>query len=160
MNNAVEGLLQQLANKGNEPVPPGAQDQFHQIAQSASPEVLSQGLNEAFNSNQTPPFAQMVGHLFGQADNQQKSGIIGALLGSLGGGTHPALAQAGINASPGQATQLSSDQVQQIAAQAQQTNPGVVAEMSRFYAQHPVLVKSLGAAAMAIVLGRMRSPGR
>jgi hypothetical protein len=160
MNNAVEGLLQQLANKGNEPAPPEAQDQFHQIAQSAPPEVLSQGLNEAFNSNQTPPFAQMVGHLFGHADNQQKSGIIGALLGSLGGGSHPALAQAGINASPEQATQLSTAQVQQIAAQAQQTNPGVVGEMSRFYAQHPVLVKSLGAAAMAIVLGRMRSPGR
>jgi len=160
MNNAVEGLLQQLANKGNEPVPPQTQDQFHQIAQSAPPEVLSQGLNEAFNSDQTPPFAQMVGHLFGHADNQQKTGILGALLGSLGGSAHPALTQAGINTSPEQATQLSTDQVQQIAAQAQQANPGVVGEMSRFYAQHPVLVKSLGAAAMAIVLGRMRTPGR
>ena len=160
MNSTVEGLLQQLANKGNEPVPPQAQDQFHQIARSAPPEVLSQGLNDAFNSDQTPPFAQMVGHLFGHADNQQKTGIIGTLLGSLGGAAHPALAQAGINATPEQATQLSTEQVQQIAAQAQQANPGVVGEMSRFYAQHPVLVKSLGAAAMAIVLGRMRSPGR
>ena len=73
---------------------------------------------------------------------------------------HPALAQAGINASPEQAAQLSTDQVQQIATQAQQANPGVVAQLSSFYAQHPVLVKSLGAAALAIVLGRMRSPGR
>ncbi|MDB6164013.1 MAG: hypothetical protein JWL98_1445 [Xanthomonadaceae bacterium] len=160
MNNTVEGLLQQLANKGNEPVSPQAQEQFHQIAQSTPPEVLSQGLTEAFNSEQTPPFAQMVGHLFGRADNQQKSGIISALLGSLGAGAHPALAQAGINASPDQATQLSTAQVQQIATQAQQANPGVVAQMSNFYAQHPVLVKSLGAAAMAIVLGRMRTPGR
>jgi hypothetical protein len=107
-----------------------------------------------------PPFAQMVGQLFGHADSQQKSGIIGTLLGGLGAAAHPALAQAGINASPEQAAQLSTDQVQQIATQAQQANPGVVAQMSSFYAQHPVLVKSLGAAAMAIVLGRMRSPGR
>lgn len=160
MNNAVEGLLQQISSLGNAPVPSQVQDQFHQIATSTPPDVLSQGLNEAFNSNQTPPFAQMVGHLFGHADNQQKSGIIGALLGGLGAGARPALAQAGINTSPEQATQLSTDQVQQIATHAQQANPGVVAQMSSFYAQHPVLVKSLGAAAMAIVLGRMRSPGR
>ena len=160
MNNAVDGLLQQLSNKGNAPVPSEAQEQFHQLAQSAPPQVLSQGLTEAFDSDQTPPFAQMVGHLFGHADNQQKTGILGALLASLGARAQPALAQAGINTTPDQATQLSTDQVQQIAAQAQQANPGVVGEMSRFYAQHPVLVKSLGAAAMAIVLGRMRSPGR
>jgi hypothetical protein len=160
MNNAVEGLLQQISNLGNAPVPSQAQDHFHQIATSTPQDVLSQGLNDAFNSSQTPPFAQMVGQMFGHADSQQKSGIIGALLGGLGAGAHPALAQAGINASPEQATQLSTDQVQQIATQAQQSNPGVVAQMSNFYAQHPVLVKSLGAAAMAIVLGRMRSPGR
>ncbi len=160
MNNAVEGLLQQLSNLGSDTVPSQAQDQFHQIASTTPPDVLSQGVNDAFNSNQTPPFAQMVGQLFGHANNQQKSGIIGTLLGGLGAAAHPALAQAGINTSPEQATQLSTDQVQQIATHAQQANPGVVAQMSSFYAQHPVLVKSLGAAAMAIVLGRMRSPGR
>ncbi len=160
MNNAVEGLLQQISSLGNETVSAQAQDQFHQIASSTPQDVLSQGLNDAFNSDKTPPFAQMVGDLFGHSNNQQKSGIIGALLGGLGAGAHPALAQAGINASPDQATQLSSEQVQQIATHAQQSNPGVVAQMSNFYAQHPVLVKSLGAAAMAIVLGRMRSPGR
>jgi hypothetical protein len=154
MNSAVEDLLQQLSNLGNDAVPSRAQDQFHQIASTTPPDVLSQGLNDAFNS------AQMVGQLFGHADSQQKSGIIGTLLGGLGAAAHPALAQAGINASPEQAAQLSTDQVQQIATQAQQANPGVVAQMSSFYAQHPVLVKSLGAAAMAIVLGRMRSPGR
>lgn len=160
MNNPNEGLLQQLSNQGNAPVAPEAREQFHQAVQSAPPEVVSQGLTEAFNSDQTPPFAQMVGHLFGHADNQQKAGIVGTLLGSLGGGAHPALAQAGINATPEQATQLSTDQVQQIASQAHEVNPGIVGQMSNFYAQHPTLVKSLGAAAMAIVLGRMHSPRR
>lgn len=161
MNNAVEGLLQQIQNQGNESVSPEAQAQFDQIAQSASPQVLSQGLSDAFNSEQTPSFGQMVGHLFGHADNHQKTGILGALLGSLGGGAHPVLTQAGVdNASPAQATQMTPEQVQQIATQAKHSNPGVVGTMSDFYAQHPVLVKSLGAAAMAIVLGRMRSPGR
>ncbi len=161
MNNALEGLLQQIQGQGNAPVPPEAQAQFHQIAQSASPQVLSQGLADAFNSEQTPPFGQMVGHLFGHADNQQKTGILGALLGSLGGSANSILTQAGVdNASTAQADQMTPDQVQQIATQAKHSNPGIVGTMSDFYAQHPVLVKSLGAAAMAIVLGRMRSPGR
>ncbi len=160
MNNAVEALLQQIANKGGQPVPPETQAQFHQIAQSAPPELLSQGLTDAFNSDQTPSFGQMVGHLFGHADNGQKAGIVSALLGSMGSAADPVLTQSGINGSPGQATQMTPEQVQKIATQAQHANPGVVATMSDFYAQHPVLVKSLGAAAMAIVLGRMRSPGR
>lgn len=161
MNNQVEGLIQQIQNKGNDPVPPEAQAQFHQIAQSAPPEVLSQGLADAFNSEQTPPFGQIVSQLFGHADNQQKTGILSALLGSLGAAAHPVLTQAGVdNPSSAQATQMTPDQVQQIATQAKQANPGVIGTMSDFYAQHPALVKSLGAAAMAIVLGRMRSPGR
>ena len=161
MNNAVESLLQQIQNTGSEPVSTQAQTQFHQIAQSAPPQVLSQGVADAFNSDQTPSFGQMVGQLFGHADNQQKAGIISALLGSLGAGAHPALTQAGVDTtSSGQATQMTPDQVQQIATQAKHANPGIVGTMSDFYAQHPVLVKSLGAAAMAIVLGRMRSPGR
>ena len=156
MNNPIETLLQQITGQGSAPVAPEARDQFQQIAQSASPDELSQGLNDAFQSDQTPPFAQMVAQLFGQADNQQKTGIVSMLLGALGGGTQPALSQAGID-SPEQATQLSTDQVQQIATQAEQSNPGIVQQMSDFYAKHPQLVQSLGAAAMAIVLGRMRS---
>ncbi|BCT92469.1 hypothetical protein LYSHEL_14930 [Lysobacter helvus] len=157
MSNPIESLLQQITGQGGAPLPPEARDQFQQIAQNASPDELSQGMNAAFQSDQTPPFAQMVAQLFGHADNQQKTGMLSTLLGALGGGaTHPALTQAGIS-SPEQATQLSTDQVQQIATQAEQANPGIVQQMSDFYAKHPQLVQSLGAAAMAIVLGRMRS---
>ncbi|TZF88793.1 hypothetical protein FW784_09410 [Lysobacter lacus] len=152
--------MQQLSNSGNEPVPHEAREQFQQIAQSAPPEALSQGLQDAFNSDQTPPFAQMVGQLFGHANDQQKSGILGTLLGGLGGASHPVVQQIGTNPNPQQAAQVSPDQVQQIAQQAQQGNPGIVGQMSQFYAQHPVLVKSLGGMAMALVLGRMHSPRR
>jgi hypothetical protein len=157
MNTNVDGLLQQLSSQGNQPPPQEAREQFDRLAQSAPPEVLSQGLQDAFNSEQTPPFAQMVGQLFGHANEQQRGGILGTLLGGLGGASHPVLQQAGVDASNPQqaATQVSPAQVEQIAEQAQKTNPGVVGELSKFYAQHPVLVKSLGGMAMALVLGRM-----
>lgn len=154
MNTNVDGLLQQLSDQGNRPAPPEAQAQFEQIAQSAPPEALSRGLQDAFNSEQTPPFAQMVGQLFGHANDHQKTGMLGTLLGGLGGASHPVLAQTGVTG-PEQAPQLSNGQVEQIAHQAQQANPGIVGQMSQFYAQHPVLVKSLGGMAMALVLGRM-----
>ena len=157
MNPNVETLRQQLSIHGNAPVPPDAQQQFAQIAESAPPEALSQGLQEAFNSDRTPPFAQMVGQMFGHANDQQKSGILGTLLGGLGGAVHPALRQAGIDPDTPHASQVAPQQVEQIAQQAQQANPGIVGEMSRFYAQHPTLVKSLGGMAMALVLGRMHT---
>ena len=159
MNTNVDGLLRQLSEQGNRPPPRDAREQFERIAQSAPPHELSAGLQDAFESEQTPPFAQMVGQLFGHANDQQKGGILGTLLGGLGGAAHPVLRQAGVDATDPQqaATQVSPAQVEQIAGQAQQANPGVVGELSRFYAEHPTLVKSLGGMALALVLGRMHS---
>src|SRR3979409_146740 len=41
-----------------------ASDHFQQVAQSAPPQVVGQGIAEALRSDQTPPFSQMVGQLF------------------------------------------------------------------------------------------------
>jgi len=160
MNNEIQALIRQLLDKANQPAPPEAQEQFQQIARSAPRDALSEGLQDAFNSDKTPPFAQMIAQLFGQADGQQKNGILGALLGALGGAAKPALQQAGISGDSEQATQLSTGQVEKIAQQAQEADPGIVGQMSRFYAENPVLVKSLGGLAMALVLGRMTSARR
>lgn len=153
--NDVQTLINQLSDKGNDTPPPDVQQQFQQITQSAPPEALNKGLQDAFNSDSTPPFAQMIAQLFGQADGPQKNGILGALLGGLGGAAQQALAKAGIDGRPDAATQLSTGQVQQIAQQAHEADPGIVGQMSKFYAENPVLVKSLGGLAMALVLGRM-----
>lgn len=159
MSNTVETLIQQLSGVGSGQVPQDTQDQFHQIAQSAPPEALSSGVVDAFNSDQTPPFGNMVAHLFGHANPQQRAGILGTLLGGMHPSDVPAPVQAAASSAE-QAAQISADQVQQIATQAKSTNPGVVQQMGQFYAQHPVLVKSLGAAAMAIVLGRIHGSTR
>ncbi|HEU4374411.1 MAG TPA: hypothetical protein VFS02_13020, partial [Telluria sp.] len=54
-----------------------------------------------------------------------------------------------------QASTMTPQQVQEIAAKAEQHNPGIVDKMGDFYAQHPQLVKGLGGAALALVLGHM-----
>jgi hypothetical protein len=50
---------------------------------------------------------------------------------------------------------LSPQQVQDIAAAAEQHDPSVVDRVSDFYSEHPTLVQTLGAGALALVLGKM-----
>jgi hypothetical protein len=162
-------LLQQYA--GNNPANPAqAEDDFDQVAQNAPPSDLAQGVTEAFRSDQTPPFPQMVGQLFGQSDSGQRAGMLNQLLGSIGPsvlssiaggalgnlfGGHSDANAAAPQLTPEQASTMTPEQVQQIAEKAEQHNPGIVDRMGEFYAEHPQLVKGLGGAALALVLGRM-----
>jgi hypothetical protein len=168
MNDEVSMLTQQLRNAGNGPVPPSAQDRFHQLAGNMAPEALSRGLTEAFNSEHTPDFGDMVGRMFGQANPEQKTHIVNRLLAGLGPLANNVLNNLGLRELAGdnaavppvvtteQAAKLLPSQAQELAANAKTVNPSIVESMSNFYAQHPVLVKSLGAAALAIILSQMR----
>ena len=51
---------------------------------------------------------------------------------------------------------LSPGQVSDIAAHAEKTQPGIVDEVSSFYAQHAGLIKMLGGAALAITMAKMK----
>jgi hypothetical protein len=146
---------------------------FDQVAQQASPQDLGRGVAEAFRSDATPPFEQMIGSLFSQSNPQQRAGILnqlapalgggaggggglssilGAVLGgAFGGGSAPA------PITPEQASQLSPSDVTAMAAQARAKDPSIMERAGEFYAQHPDLVKGLGAAALAIALGKMHS---
>ena len=151
-----------------------ATDHFDKVAQSASPDLLSQGLAAMFHSDQTPPFGQIAGQLFGQANPNQQAGMLNQLLGSMGPSVLASLASgagggalSGILAkltqgsgapatiTPEQASQVTPEQVQQIANHAEQHSPGIIDKMSGFYAEHPGLVKTLGGAALAIALAKM-----
>jgi hypothetical protein len=141
-----------------------ATDDFDRVAQQAPREDVARGVTQALRSDQTPPFPQMVGQLFGQGNPDQRAGMLNQLLSSVGpsllsggaGGILGSLLGGGQNrVTPEQANQLSPDQVSQIAAHAEQQNPGVVDQMGNFYSEHPTLVKALGGAALAIALGHM-----
>jgi hypothetical protein len=170
----IVNLLQQYAEGGN--AAPGqerAEQDFESVARNATPSHLAQGLTQAFNSDKTPPFAEMVANLFNQSNPQQRAGLLNQLLGSAGSGGLGALLQGGPGSvlqsglgsllqgrSEGQiseedAERIDPGQVKQVAERAQQANPSIVEMVSRFYAQHPTLVKSLGAGALALIMGHM-----
>jgi hypothetical protein len=153
-------LLQQFTGANSNPAQ--AEKDFDQVAQTAPQQQLSQGLSQAFRSEQTPPFAQMAAQLFGNSDPTQRAGMLNQILATVGPGVLASLGGmfGGGNAQPAQVTpeqaaQMTPEQVRQIAEQAEQHNPSIVDRMGDFYAQHPALVKGIGGAALAIALGHM-----
>ena len=143
-----------------------AETHFDQVAQQAPPEQLGAGLAAAMRSDQTPPFGDMVSQMFGQSSPTQQAGVLNQILAALGPAAATGLAGGALGrmlapgqsqVTPEQASQLSPAQVSEIAAQAEQTHPGVVDQVSQFYAHHSGLIKVLGGAALAVALAKMKN---
>lgn len=138
---------------------------FDNVAQAAPQDQLGAGLASAMRSDQTPPFGDMVGQLFGNSNASQQAGVLNQIIASLGpaalsgvaGGVLGRMLTPGqTQITPDQASRLSPAQVSEIAAHAQKAQPGVIDEVSQFYAQHSGLIKVLGGAALAITMAKMK----
>ncbi|HET9764154.1 MAG TPA: hypothetical protein VFR50_11580 [Casimicrobiaceae bacterium] len=159
-------LLQRYLNVPAGQSAPDADAHFDQVAQHASAEDVGRGISDALRSDQTPPLGQMVRDMYANANPQQQAGMLNQILGSLNpgalsslGGVLGGLAGAAgggqVQVSPQQASQISPQQVQDIANHAEQHSPGIFDRLGQFYAQHPQLVKTLGSAALTIALAKI-----
>lgn len=162
-------ILQQVVG-GNSPALADIENHFLQATQGSDAGVISQGLAAMFHSDQTPPFAQMAGQLFGQANPDQQAGMLNHLLSAVPGGLSALAGGSGGSAlanivsqlagssstvTPAQAALLTPDQMQKIVEIAHQNYPGIVEHMSDFYAQHAGLIKTLGSGALSLALAKM-----
>lgn len=196
-------ILDQYSDASVQQSPPQQVEQdFDEVSRQADPDMLEHGFNHAFRSDQTPPFGNMMGQMFGQADSGQRAGMLnqligalgpavlgsmlggrggmgnmgglgggglggmggmggggmgglGGLLGSLLGGGGMSQGAAPPQITPQDAEKLSPEEVQELANRAEQENPGIIDQMSRYYAQNPQLFKALGGAALAVALGQI-----
>ena len=169
------GLLDILQQYAGNALAPNAQatQHFDEVARGVPQQDLGQGLAAAFRSDSTPPFGQMVGNLFGNYNGQQQAGLLNQLVQSIGPGALAGLGggvlgrilggSANANAStvptitPEQASQLSPADVGAIAAHAEKHDSSIVDMAGQFYAQHPTLVKTLGAVALSAIMGHLSS---
>jgi hypothetical protein len=163
----ADGLGQVLQNAlGGKASEADIHSAFDQVASAVPHGDLSGALSHVFNSDQTPPFEQMLGGLFGQSSPDQKAAILnqvlsslgpsaGSVLGGLGGTGGLASVLQGGTVSATQAQQISPQVVEAIAAKARQINPGIVDAVSSFYAKNPQLVKAIGAGALALLMSRL-----
>lgn len=143
---------------------------FDEVARSAPAESLGTAITSMFRSNSTPPFGQIIGTLFNQSTPEQRAGVLNQIIQSLG----PAASGAGggvlgrilgtsgasgpiPTVTPQQTSQVSPSDVTTLATHAEKVNPSVIDSVGAFYSQHPALVKTLGAAALAVALSHMRT---
>ena len=84
-------ILQQYANPSVTTRSSGAHDHFDEVARTAPPDVVGQGVADAFRSDQTPTFGEMVGQMFGRSNPQQQADTLNQLLRSIGPGVLAAL---------------------------------------------------------------------
>lgn len=168
----IADILKQYADR-----PTDTETDFDEVARQVSPDVLGSGITQAFRSDQTPPFQDMLGSLFGGSNSQQRAGLLNQLIRAIGptllsgiaGGALSRLVQGAGGAgqaqgargsavpevTPSDADQLTPEQMQQIGAAAEKQDPTILDKVGAYYAQHPEVVKVLGGAALAIALGQM-----
>ena len=160
------GMLEQYAGGATGQSESALHEHFDQAAAAAPQSMLTQALAGAFRSDQTPPFSQIAGQLFSNSPGTQQASLLNSLLASaepavlaklaaevpaLGGllsGGSPAV-------TPQTASQVPPDVVQQLAEHVESKDNGIVERVSSIYAQHPALIKSLGAAVVGVAMTRL-----
>jgi hypothetical protein len=161
----IADILKQYADR-----PTDTQTDFDEVAREVPRDVLGNGIAHALRSEQTPDFGNMIGSLFGGSNPQQRAGLLGQLIGAVGpavlssiaGGALGRMFQGGgatggrpPSVSPDDVTDLTPEQVREVATAAEKSDPGIMDRIGAYYAEHPEVVKVLGGTALAIALGRM-----
>ena len=108
----------------------------------------------------------MISQLFDHSNLDQKAGLLNHLTSVLPAGVLSSILP-GLGLGTGtkqvtaeDATRVSPQDVQSIAKQAQQHDPTIVERASEFYAQHPTVVKTLGAVALTTVMSHLANMHR
>ncbi len=138
---------------------------YDKAVDHATPEQVGKGVAGVFRAPETPPFEQMVGQLFGNSNNVQQAGVLNQLLrvagpaiaaAVAGGALKNVLAGGRAQVTPAEAASVTPQEVQEIAKAAEKAQPGVVDQLGDFYAQHPTLIKTIGGAALLVLLSKMK----
>ena len=161
---AMTDILGRYAGARRQAPPVEIEHDFHEVTREAGPDAMQDGIAEAFRSDETPPFEEMVARLFENSEPHVRAGLLDNLLAGLrpqGTAAAGSLGDvwrryaAGARVAPERAAQIDPREVEEVARQARIQNPGVLERVSRFYARHPDLVRTLGNVAMGIALSRM-----
>jgi hypothetical protein len=166
--NQVNDILDKYGTADASHVSSSAEADFDRLSRHAPPTTVSEGLAEAFRSNQTPPFASMLSQLFGRSPSTQKSNVLNTLIATLGpalvsqllarhGATRAAkeLDSGAASVSPEVAEQVPEQSIQAVAAEAEKKDPSIVDRISKFYADQPALIKTLGGLALTVAMAKV-----
>lgn len=141
---------------------------FDQVAQSVPTSSLANGLAEALRSGQAGSFSQVASQLFSSGSGAQQASILSGLIASVGPAVVAKFAASNPNSplasllaagqstiTPTQAASVPAGDVAALAQHAHDQDPSIIDRASQIYAQHPTLVKTLGAAALTVVVKKI-----
>lgn len=141
------------------------EEHFDQVAHNVPTSSMAGGLAAALGSGGASGFGQMASRLFANGNSGAQAGMLGTLLAAAGPSvlaqfsqSHPGspltgmLQQGQTTMTPQQAAAVDPNEVQALAANVHQENPGIVGRISEIYAEHPTAIKALGAGALAIAM--------
>src|SRR5688500_8847913 len=77
-------ILDRYADRRAENLSSDAEMEFEVVARHAPQEVVSEGLADAFRADQTPPFGDMVAHLFQRPDPEQRAALLNMFVSAVG----------------------------------------------------------------------------
>lgn len=166
--NQVTDILDKYGSSRSSNVPDTVDADFDRLSRTAPSEHVSEGLAEAFRSQQTPPFASMLSQLFGRSPANQKSNVLNTLVATLGpavvsqllarhgaGRAATELQNGGSKISPEVAEQIPASSVEAVAAEAEKKDPSIIDRISKFYADQPALIKTLGGLALTVAMAKV-----
>jgi hypothetical protein len=165
--NQITDLFDKYGANRSSNVPESVDADFDRFSRTAPSEHVSDGLAEAFRSHETPPFASMLSQLFGRSPANQKSNVLNTLVATLGpalmsqllarhgaGRAATELQNGNATISPEVAEQIPSSSLEAVAAEAEKKDPSVVDRISKFYADQPALIKTLGGLALTVAMAQ------
>jgi hypothetical protein len=166
--NQVTDILQKYGSDNSTTIPASVDADFDDFTRHAPSSTVSEGLAEAFRSQQTPPFGNMLSQLFERSASTQKTNVLNTLIASLGPAlVSQILARHGANRaakeleggrsriSPEVAEEIPSNSVEAVAAEAEKKDPSIVDRISQFYADQPALIKTLGGLALTVAMAKV-----
>jgi hypothetical protein len=142
-----------------------AEQDFDHVAQHAPRETVAAGIAEAFRSNQTAPFPNMLSQLFGRTGGDGRATVLNTLVASLGPAViSRVLNKHGVSTAnpigegpirPDEADHVPAEAVEELAAEAEKKDPSILDWVGDFYADQPGLVKTLGGLALAVAMAKV-----
>ena len=158
-------ILEQYAGQAMAPQGDAHAD-FSKVAEQAPPGALGAGITEALRNGAGGSFAASIEKLFANSNPDQRAGLLTrlieaagpAVLSSVAGGALARFGQGGASGgpvSPTDANSVTPAQAGELANAAHAKDPGIIDRVGSFYSQHPMVVKALGAAALAVAMSHM-----
>jgi hypothetical protein len=153
---SIGGLLNQYIGGNAAASTEEAHQHYDQVTSAVPSGVLGSAIGPALSSLAVEEIQQHIFNSASQMSPAQRGGFVQSIMGGLassGGNVSSILSQLGISPSVADNPQdASPEDVAALAAHTQQNSPDVFHRAMEFYAEHPTLVKAMGAAAVSAII--------